>query len=428
MWVWRCAEQLLPAAFWRSWQLLAPDLAVALVLGLLVGTVLAGLARLAKRQWPWLLLCAVVFATVLMLTMGAGASLVGWVAIAVITLAAATTWGWWLGQLRGHRVRPGRRAWVGLGAVTVAALVMVGVLAGPGPGAGSFATGTARGGMADPTVPGPYRVVSTAYGSGTYTAEAAYGPKVPLTTPSVDASTIIGGWGQGSTRAAVWGFTAAALPLNARVWAPQGAGPFPLVLILHGNSAFTDSETGFAYLATLLASRGYLVASIDENFLNTGLLDKANSITGADAARAWLLLAHLHLWHTFNDTPAGAFAGKSTWTTSASSGTPAEVKPSRSPRPGAPSWAGSPQPHRTRRPHPHRHRPGPQRRPVRQEDTHTAHRDQVPDPGRHLRRRRLHLRRRPPVRPHHHRGEPGQGRRLHRGGQSHPVLHPVGPL
>jgi len=311
LWIWRCAEQLLPGAFWRSWWLQVPDLLAAVVVGLVGGTVLVLLAGLMKRRPPWLFVCAVVFGAILLLTMGAGASLPGWVAVAVITLAATATLGWWLAPLVDHgRTRPGRLRWAAVAVVGVLALLVAADLAWAGPGAAPAAALTPAGAMADPTMAGPFRVTETAYGSGTYTAEAAYGPDVPITTPSVDASRIIGGWTKGSTRAKVWGFTAAALPLNARVWAPQGAGPFPLVLILHGNSAFTDSETGFAYLGTLLASRGYLVASIDENFLNTGLLDKAYPITGADAARAWLLLAHLHLWHTFNDTPASPFTGK----------------------------------------------------------------------------------------------------------------------
>lgn len=44
--------------------------------------------------------------------------------------------------------------------------------------------------------------------------------------------------------------------------------------------------------------------------MNTGLLDKANSISGAGTARAWLLLQHLHEWKTLNATAGGPFAGK----------------------------------------------------------------------------------------------------------------------
>ena len=53
----------------------------------------------------------------------------------------------------------------------------------------------------------------------------------------------------------------AALPLNARVWHPAGDGPFPLVLVVHGNHRMEDfSDPGYAYLGETLASRGFIVA------------------------------------------------------------------------------------------------------------------------------------------------------------------------
>jgi ATP-dependent Lon protease len=60
------------------------------------------------------------------------------------------------------------------------------------------------------------------------------------------------------------------MPLNGRVWYPDGPGPFPLVLIVHGNHNMKDfSDPGYGYLGELLASRGYIFASIDENFIDT---------------------------------------------------------------------------------------------------------------------------------------------------------------
>ena len=62
------------------------------------------------------------------------------------------------------------------------------------------------------------------------------------------------------------------LPVNARVWYPDGPGPFPLVLIVHGNHDMRKfSDPGYAYLGEHLASRGFILASIDENFLNGDL-------------------------------------------------------------------------------------------------------------------------------------------------------------
>jgi len=83
---------------------------------------------------------------------------------------------------------------------------------------------------------------------------------------------------------------------------PQGQGPFPLVLVVHGNHAMgKPSEAGYAYLGEHLASQGFILVSVDENFLNSGAVDaltdplqstNAKEIPG----RAWLLLEHLKQW------------------------------------------------------------------------------------------------------------------------------------
>ncbi|MGI8417045.1 MAG: hypothetical protein ACR2P2_12750 [Nakamurella sp.] len=315
LWSWRSADQLLPGAFWRSWLLLVPDALLAGAAGLVGGTIIVLLGRIPGWRMPWDLLCALIFSAVLLFTMGAGASLIGWIVICVVTLATTTTWGWFAGAAldRGHARRHSALGWTSFGAISLVALLTIGYLLWPGPSApstGKVDAAVPASTMDDPTTLGSYRVISTAYGSGTSRANSAYGPTVPIKTSPVDGSAIIGGWDAGSTRSKVWGFTAAALPLNALVWMPEGPGPFPLVLILHGNTAFDDSEAGFEYLGTLLASRGYLVASIDEGFLNTGLLDKSDPISGAATVRSWLLLQHLHQWKVWNDTANSPFADK----------------------------------------------------------------------------------------------------------------------
>ena len=94
------------------------------------------------------------------------------------------------------------------------------------------------------------------------------------------------------------------MPLNGRVWYPEGAGPFPLVLIVHGNHDMEKfSDPGYAYLGELRASRGYIVASIDENFLN-------GNIRGENDARGWMLLEHLKAWRGFNDSTTSPLHGK----------------------------------------------------------------------------------------------------------------------
>ena len=89
------------------------------------------------------------------------------------------------------------------------------------------------------------------------------------------------------SRKKYWGFDPKAFPINGRVWYPDGAGPFPLVLIVHGNHNMKDfSDPGYGYLGELLASRGFILASVDENFINGGL-------RGENDGRGWLLLEHL---------------------------------------------------------------------------------------------------------------------------------------
>ncbi len=106
-----------------------------------------------------------------------------------------------------------------------------------------------------------------------------------------------------------WGFDSKKLPLNARVWYPDGLGPFPLVLIVHGNHLAQDfSDPGYEYLGRLLASRGYIFASVDENFINSSWTDGLN--LKETAARGWLLLEHLKLFREWNSTKGNPFEGK----------------------------------------------------------------------------------------------------------------------
>jgi dienelactone hydrolase len=94
------------------------------------------------------------------------------------------------------------------------------------------------------------------------------------------------------------------MPVNGRVWYPEGPGPFPLVLIVHGNHSMEDySDPGYAYLGELFASRGYIFTSVDENFLN-------GSISGENDARGWMLLQHLKAWQTFNDSVGSPLHGR----------------------------------------------------------------------------------------------------------------------
>ena len=162
----------------------------------------------------------------------------------------------------------------------------------------------------DPSQVGPLPVKMLFYGSGTDLRRPEYGATAALKTPTVDASPFFKdfkGWKQWLRRR-YWGFGMDKLPLNARVWYPAGEGKFPLVLIVHGNHNMADfSETGYDYLGKLLASRGFIFASIDENFLNSGLFHDPPK---QQAVRGWMLLEHLRLWRQWNAESGNLFAGK----------------------------------------------------------------------------------------------------------------------
>lgn len=166
--------------------------------------------------------------------------------------------------------------------------------------------------MPNPSLAGPYSVKVLYYGSGQNRRRVEYGRGAQLITRPVDGSAMVERWSALRTR--YWGFGPQALPLNGRVWYPQGAGPFPLVLIAHGNHAMEDfSDAGYAYLGELLASRGFIVASVDQNFLNLspfadGLI--VRSLKEENDLRAWLLLEHLRLWRAWNGMPSNPFSGK----------------------------------------------------------------------------------------------------------------------
>lgn len=144
----------------------------------------------------------------------------------------------------------------------------------------------------DPSAPGPYAYRTFTYGSGDDRHRAEFGEDASLLSSSVDGSAYIDGDDWPWLRDRFWGFDEKELPVNGRVWMPEGAGPFPLVLMVHGNHLMEDfSDEGYEYLGELLASRGYAAVSVDENFLNysvwSGIPDQDMKV------RAWMLLKHI---------------------------------------------------------------------------------------------------------------------------------------
>ena len=103
----------------------------------------------------------------------------------------------------------------------------------------------------DPSQRGRYAVRSLTYGTGTDRRRPEYASGVAFRTTPVDASRLLKTFDgfKATARRWYWGFGAEALPLNGRVWYPEVAGPFPLVLIAHGNHRMEyPSEAGYAYL------------------------------------------------------------------------------------------------------------------------------------------------------------------------------------
>ncbi len=168
--------------------------------------------------------------------------------------------------------------------------------------------------LPDPGLPGPHRVRVLTYGSGRDRHRSEYAEGATLETRPVDGSRLIDGWNgaAGWARTRWWGFDARALPLQGRVWYPDGDGPFPLVLIVHGNHAMEDfSDTGYAYLGRHMASRGFIAVSVDQNFLNSATADLLGALEGGleqeNDARGWLLLEHLRQFRTWNAVPGNPF-------------------------------------------------------------------------------------------------------------------------
>lgn len=166
---------------------------------------------------------------------------------------------------------------------------------------------------ADPSLPGGYKVRTLFYGSGTDIKRPEYGEGVRIKTEPIDASVILKGYKgfKAKTRTWYWGFDIKKFPLNGRVWYPKGEGPFPLVLIVHGNHNMHHySDPGYAYLGELLASRGFITVSVDENFFNGGFSGGIPSKKSENAARGWFMLQHVKTWESFNQTQGNVFFNK----------------------------------------------------------------------------------------------------------------------
>jgi len=166
-------------------------------------------------------------------------------------------------------------------------------------------------GVANPATVGDYPVVTFTYGSGQDHRRPEYAEGVTYQTPTVDASRILPDWKgkKKKWRERYWGFGVDNFPLNGRVYLPEGIGPFPIILIVHGNHSMIDySDDGYGYLGALLASRGFITVSVDENFINGHW---SGDFRGKEMpARGWLLLKHLEQWQSWNQSANHPLTGK----------------------------------------------------------------------------------------------------------------------
>ncbi|WP_410513234.1 alpha/beta hydrolase [Paenibacillus sp. BR2-3] len=166
----------------------------------------------------------------------------------------------------------------------------------------------------NPGLPGPYAYHSFTYASGLDLHRTEYGEEADLLSSTVDASAYIKKWPK--LRSLIWGFNQTSLPLNGRVWMPDGEGPYPLILMVHGNHMMEDySDGGYDYLGKLLASRGFIAVSLDQNFLNysawSGIPDNDFKV------RAWMILKHLEQLENYSKQTGNPFYQKIDFTQTA---------------------------------------------------------------------------------------------------------------
>ncbi|MAU14552.1 MAG: hypothetical protein CMH46_03325 [Muricauda sp.] len=166
-------------------------------------------------------------------------------------------------------------------------------------------------GVKDPSQKGKFEVDVFTYGSGTDNKRPEYAEGVRIKTPTVDASLLLPEWKgkKKKWREKFWGFGVDSFPLNGRVYMPKGKGPFPMVMMVHGNHSMIDySDGGYAYLGELLASRGIIGVSVDENFINGHW---SGDFGGKEMpTRGWLLLKHLEQWEKWNQGDSPELKGK----------------------------------------------------------------------------------------------------------------------
>lgn len=290
----------------RSGRPLVADAVLAIVVGWVGIGLLALLLLLLARMVRWI--PARLLALGVAGLVGVGAVLVipaspGGLAVAGLFLVAGGLVGAAIASLRPPRVA-GARLVLASFCLAVGAVGLVAVplwLAWPGPQPDDHAL----------TPTGPFAVRTLTYGAGDHRHRSVFGGSVDVVTGTVDGTAFLENWSgwRGALRSRYWGFGPDRLPLNATVWLPEHDVAGPLVLIVHGNHPMeAPSDEGYGWLAEDLASHGYVVASVDQSFLNLSIT-RGLDLGGENDARAWLLLEHLRLWDTWQADPGGPLHG-----------------------------------------------------------------------------------------------------------------------
>jgi hypothetical protein len=150
--------------------------------------------------------------------------------------------------------------------------------------------------LPDPSLIGDYKINTFYYGSKNNPKREEYQEgNTAVTTETVNIAYYFG-----NIDTDYWGYSSREVPINGKVWYPDKEGEFPLILCVHGNHKAKEySEFGYDYLGKLLASRGYIFSTVDQNFLNQRK-GREND------ARAILMLHHAKTilsWNYDDSTP-----------------------------------------------------------------------------------------------------------------------------
>ncbi|MBM4205914.1 MAG: hypothetical protein FJ194_17490 [Gammaproteobacteria bacterium] len=255
----------------------------------------------------------------LLLLLGAGdVAVKGQAAVLLTVLLALVLLGGATALIRASGWSWRRAVCVVSGAMTLAALITFLVLPGWYVKANNRpSVTTSLDGLPNPGLPGTHVFRYFTYGSGTDRQRSEFASGVTLRSRTVDGARLIDGWNgaPGWARTRYWDFDPKTLPLNGRVWMPEGDGPFPVTLIMHGNHDIEDSsDKGYAWLGEHFAPHGVVAVSVDENFLNSGFSDLLASVNGGldkeNDARGWMLLEHLRQLREWSKAKDNVFAGK----------------------------------------------------------------------------------------------------------------------